>query len=88
MDVVLELGKEVNGMDLFQLNWTKLQCSRGGLLNDVCYILANKDLNSSVSEGLITTMTKARSLTGFGVRRRLTEGKSIKSLRVNLPFIP
>ena len=24
LGVVLELGKEVNGMDLFQLNWTKL----------------------------------------------------------------
>ena len=88
MDVVLELGKEVNGMDLFQLNWIKLQCSKGGLLNGVCYILANKDLNSSVSEGLMTTMTKAQSLTGFDVRRRLTEGKSFTSLRVNLPFTP
>ena len=43
----MELGRKVNGMDLFQLNWTKMQCSKRGLINDVCDILAIKDLDSS-----------------------------------------
>ena len=47
MDAVVELGKKVKGIDLFQLNWTKLQCNKRGLLNDVCYFLASKDLDSS-----------------------------------------
>ena len=42
LNAVLELCKEVSGMDLFQLNWSK-----GGLLNDACFILASEDLDSS-----------------------------------------
>lgn len=41
----------MNGVDMFQLSWTKLLYNKRRLLNNVCYILAMKDSDDSVMTG-------------------------------------
>lgn len=49
--LVFKLVIEMNGVDMFQLSWTKLLYNKRRLLNNVCSILAMKDSDDSVMTG-------------------------------------